>query len=592
MWQIAGWAENAGRGLYVAMPTQATSNQMYTRVGEFLHRQYPDMKLNYHLVHGQAAWADDLIKQVELQGVGDDGLSHINAESWFGPRKRTLLAPFGVGTVDQALMSVLQTRHFFVRLLGLSHKVVIFDEVHAYDTYMNTLFHRLLTWLNAIGTSVIVLSATLPAQTRRDLVKAYTGQDLPEETPAYPMLTLANSERQQTKTLPPPTSHSLELMWCAEREPDALALSLQRELAEGGCAAVICNTVGRAQAIYRALEAARQCGKLDIARENLILFHGRFPPIWRRRIEESVRKKFEKGGQRPQRAIVVATQVIEQSLDIDFDLMISELAPMDLLIQRAGRLHRHSSNDEHRYGLPRRLIVIEPDSKADGTPHFGNNIHVYAEYILLRTYLTLRGMSKIVIPCDTTRLIEAVYDTTLALDTPAAISAEQTQALLKKLENDQRAAQAKAGQDLILAPGERGLLAQQSLGLEEDNPEVHKTLQAQTRDIDFSVTVVCLHRDESGLFIYDEDNKPARIDLDTPPQRRQTGLLLQNAITIQNIGIGKHFVEQPSPHSWSRNAALRYCRHAVFVNGTCDDLPTHLLKLSQDFGLETIKKET
>ena len=200
-------------------------------------------------------------------------------------------------------------------------------------------------------------------------------------------------------------------------------------------------------------------------------------------------------------------------------------------------------------------------------------------------------MSKIVIPCDTTRLIEAVYDTTLALDTPAAISAEQTQALLKKLENDQRKAQAKAGQDLILAPSERGLLAQQSLGLEEDNPEVHKTLQAQTRDIDFSVTVVCLHRDESGLFIYDEDNNPVRIDLDTPPQREQTGLLLQNAIAIQNIGIGKHLVEQPPPHSWSRNAALRYCRHAVFVNGTCDDLPTHLLKLSQDFGLETIKKE-
>ena len=167
--------ENAGRGLYVAMPTQATSNQMYTRVGDFLHRQYPDMKLNYHLVHGQAAWADDLVKQVELQGVGDDSLAHINAESWFGPRKRTLLAPFGVGTVDQALMSVLQTRHFFVRLLGLSHKVVIFDEVHAYDTYMNTLFHRLLTWLNAIGTSVIVLSATLPAQTRRDLGQSVYG---------------------------------------------------------------------------------------------------------------------------------------------------------------------------------------------------------------------------------------------------------------------------------------------------------------------------------------------------------------------------------------------------------------------------------
>ena len=309
-----------------------------------------------------------------------------------------------------------------------------------------------------------------------------------------------------------------------------------------------------------------------------------------RRIEESVRKKFEKIGQRPPRAIVVATQVIEQSLDIDFDLMISELAPVDLLIQRAGRLHRHSSNDGCRYGLPRRLIIIKPDTNTDGTPHFGKDIYVYAEYILLRTYLTLSGLSEIVIPSDTTRLIEAVYDPTLPLDTPATISAEQTQALLKKLESEQRKAQAKASQDLILAPHERGLLAQQSLGLEEDNPEVHKTLQAQTRDIDFSVTVVCLHQDESGLFIYDEESNPVRIDLNTPPQRKQTGLLLQNAVTIQNIGIGKHFVEQQPPQSWSRNAALRYCRHAVFVNGTYD-LPKYVLKLNQDFGLETIKKE-
>ncbi len=582
--------KSEGRGLYVAMPTQATSNQMYTRVGEFLHRQYPDMRLNYHLVHGQAEWADDLTKQVELQGVGDDGVSHINAESWFGPRKRTLLAPFGVGTVDQALMSVLQTRHFFVRLLGLSHKVVIFDEVHAYDTYMNTLFHRLLTWLNAIGTSVIVLSATLPAQTRRDLVKAYMGQDLTVEAPAYPTLTLANSESQRTTSLPPPPSHTLALTWCADREPNKLADLLKRELTGGGCAAVICNTVGRAQAIYRVLEAARKSGELDIDRENLILFHGRFPPIWRKKIEDRVRRKFEKGGQRPQRAIVVATQVIEQSLDIDFDLMISELAPVDLLIQRAGRLHRHSSNDEQRYGLPRRLTIIEPDTQATGTPSFGKDVHVYAEYILLRTCLRLRPETEIAIPGDTTDLIEDVYDATHALDTPASISAEQTQALLKKLENEGRKAQAKAGQDLILAPYERGLLAQQSRGLEEDNPAIHHTLQVQTRDIDFSVTVVCLHQNESGLFVYDEDGNHVRIDLLTPPHEKVTKLLLQNAIAIQNKGVGKHLVEQPSPPSWSRSAALRYCRHVVFANGTCD-LPKYTLKLTQEYGLETIKKE-
>ncbi|MFQ5434995.1 MAG: CRISPR-associated endonuclease Cas3'', partial [Anaerolineae bacterium] len=124
--------QQKGRGLYVAMPTQATSNQMYGRIGDFLNHRYPEMDKNYHLVHGQAAWLDELQKEVELQSVGDDAQAHLSAESWFKPRKRTLLAPFGVGTVDQTLMSILQTKHFFVRLFGLSHKVIIFDEVHAY----------------------------------------------------------------------------------------------------------------------------------------------------------------------------------------------------------------------------------------------------------------------------------------------------------------------------------------------------------------------------------------------------------------------------------------------------------------------------
>ncbi|VAW43571.1 CRISPR-associated helicase Cas3, partial [hydrothermal vent metagenome] len=231
-----------GRGLYVAMPTQATSNQMYDRVGKFLHHRYPDMSINYHLVHGQAPWMDKLKKKVELQSVGDDKLAHVNAESWFTSRKRTLLAPFGVGTVDQTLMSILQTRHFFVRLFGLSHKVVIFDEVHAYDTFMNTLFHRLLAWLNAIGTSVIILSATLPAKTRRDLVKAYTGQSLPETDPDYPALTIANAQQQETISLDKPKPYTVELDWSVSREPEAIVTFLKDALLDGGCAAIICNT--------------------------------------------------------------------------------------------------------------------------------------------------------------------------------------------------------------------------------------------------------------------------------------------------------------------------------------------------------------
>ena len=134
---------------------------------------------------------------------------------------------------------------------------------------------------------------------------------------------------------------TLQLSWEVGRDPAEILAYLQQELTAGGCAAVICNTVRRAQDIYRILDDARQNGLLDIPKDDLILFHARFPPVWRQEIEQTVLDKFGKNGHRPHKAIVVATQVIEQSLDLDFDLMLTDLAPVDLIIQRAGRLHRH-----------------------------------------------------------------------------------------------------------------------------------------------------------------------------------------------------------------------------------------------------------
>ena len=580
--------QQRGRGLYIAMPTMATSNQMYGRVGKFLHERYANMPINYHLVHGQAAWEDDLKAKIELQDVGEDEQAHISAESWFNPRKRTLLAPFGVGTVDQALMSILQTKHFFVRLFGLSHKVVIFDEVHAYDTYMNTLFHCLLTWLNAIGASVIILSATLPAKTRRELVEAYTSQALPDTETAYPALTIANAERQETISLPKPQSYFLALDWSVGREPAEIAEFLRTELAKGGCAAVICNTVGRAQAVYSLLEAKRRSGDLDIDGENLLLFHSRFPPVWRKEIEQQVLKKFGKGGTRPHKAIVVATQVIEQSLDIDFDLMISDLAPVDLILQRAGRLHRHSGNE--RYGLPRRLVIAGPKLDKDGLPQFVED-RFYGRYILTRSYFTLRSESKIVIPEDTSRLIESVYDNNMHLVLPEDIDRSRLQRMLGEMKATERKAQAKAGQALILKPDNRRLLKQEILGLEEDNPETHNTFRAQTRDIDFSITVVCLHRDTNELHIYGKNGEHLPIDLNSTPRPNMVKMLLQNALSIQHRGIGKYFVEQNPPQSWRKSAALRYCRYTIFENGICE-LPNYTLRLSRELGLEMIERET
>ena len=113
------------------------------------------------------------------------------AEEWFAKdKKQALLAPYGVGTIDQALLAVLQTKHVFVRLFGFAGKCVILDEVHAYDAYMTTLMERLLRWLATLRCPVVLLSATLPKEKRLALIRAYTGKELPEpEHKNYPRIT-------------------------------------------------------------------------------------------------------------------------------------------------------------------------------------------------------------------------------------------------------------------------------------------------------------------------------------------------------------------------------------------------------------------
>ncbi len=369
-----------GRGMYVAMPTQATSNQMFRRVCDFLSGRYPQQLVNVQLLHGQAQWIEDF-QHIQLAAVyeeGDDSAQgRVAALSWFLPRKRGLLAPFAVGTVDQALVSILLTKHFFVRLFGLSHKVVIFDEVHAYDTYMETLFHRLLRWLRQIGASVIILSATLPARTKVELLQAYAGEpmEIPGES-AYPALTTTAGGAVHVVPLPTTAERIIDIEWLP-RDAQAIAERLALELIDGGCAVVICNTVGRAQEVYRAIQAAG-----IVPPDDLLLFHARFPFAWRQDIEEAVVGRFGKDGRRPDKAILVATQVVEQSLDLDFDLMVTDLAPIDLILQRAGRLHRHPHHRRPERLASPRLLLAEPDVERR-MPTFGNDAYVYDRYVLL-----------------------------------------------------------------------------------------------------------------------------------------------------------------------------------------------------------------
>ena len=414
------WAVlDSQNGLYVAMPTTATSNQMYARVDRFLSRRYPGRSINNRLIHGQAIHSNDLMHLAHFE----DNLSgdYHSDYSWFIPSKKALLAPFGVGTVDQALLSVLMARHFFVRLYGLGRKTVIFDEIHAYDIYMSQLFQRLLEWLRQLGTSVILLSATLPEKTRRELVSAYT--DISEDslvltTANYPRLTCASSKGIEVISLPKPHERELLIEWI-DRDPVSIQEFLQVELDEGGCAAVLCNTVARAQDVFLQLSNSLLADDIKI-----ILFHARFPMSWREITEKAVLDDFGKGGRRP-RAVVVATQVIEQSLDLDFDLMVTDLAPVDLLIQRAGRLHRHEINKRPKRLQKARLVITRPGVKGDA-PEFDRDRFVYEDYILLRTYQVMKGKQKVLPISETTDLIEFVYGN-LAL--PGLLSTEMQKAL-------------------------------------------------------------------------------------------------------------------------------------------------------------------
>ena len=391
-------------GSYIAMPTQATSNQMFERVGEYLEKRYPDSNVNLKLIHGQADQHSRYQQmQARPQREGDE--SGLTAEDWFQNRKRALLAPYGIGTIDQAMLSVLQARHHFVRQFGLSQKVVIFDEIHSYDTYMNVIIERLFNWLYALNAPMILLSATLSRQNRAEILSAVGASDEAMPDVRYPRLTVVeHNGNVQVDELPLPETRTVRLEQIAPDDDSLLDVILPL-YKRGGCFAVVCNTVDESIALARLLRTAA-----GIDSDDVWLFHARFPPAWRTEIEDRVLNAFEKDKrERPERAILVSTQIIEQSLDLDFDLMVSRTAPIDLLIQRVGRLHRHERDDRPAHLSQPTLLWREPDIGEAGLPCFGVDEVIYQRFFLLKTWLKLRDMTALRTPEDIDALMDDVY---------------------------------------------------------------------------------------------------------------------------------------------------------------------------------------
>lgn len=589
------------RGCYFALPTQATSNQMFSRVREFLEKRFAGRNVLLQLLHGHSALNSEFetnLKKgstlLELTPVydetgtnsqhhrHDDCTPGVVAAEWFTHRKRGLLAPFGVGTVDQALMAVLQTKHVFVRLFGLAHKTIIIDEVHAYDTYMSVLLERLLEWLAALGSPVILLSATLPKQRRDALREAYlkglgaavnkgnTATETRHPEDCYPRITWATTQSQGVRHLQTSTQNTrtLRLHHVSGKlpeggaEPFHLGEELVEALKDGGCAAVICNTVQRAQEIYARLKPFFR-GEGDDGWPELDLLHARF--LFKDRAERETRAliRFGKNDgevidhegrthkvRRPKRAVLVSTQIIEQSLDLDFDLMVTDLAPVDLILQRSGRLHRHQRQPQERPPKLQQpmLWIMQPDLDDDGLPDFDVSGFVYDPHILLRSWLEVRDCEQLKVPDNIESLIEAVYDWQRVC--PYVAFETMWQETQDKLEKKLLGKEVRAKDVRILAPDAEQLLEDFNRQLEEDRSDVHKSLQALTRDDELpSVTVIFLTPEEA------QQNRHAR-----KPDLEAIRFLLERSVSINRRGAVDVLLNSAVPTIWQDSPLLRHHR--------------------------------
>ncbi|MET8153761.1 CRISPR-associated helicase Cas3' [Actinoplanes sp. NPDC049668] len=524
-------------GVFVGMPTQATSDPMFSRVLEWAQRVQPGTPVG--LLHGKRQfnkqWRE--LREMRFLSVGEGGTDEFGCSDeyglggtavrraaeapseWFLAAKRGLLMPMTVGTVDQLLHAATRTRHVMLRHAGLAGRVVILDEVHAYDVYMEQFLCEVLRWLADAGVPVILLSATLPPPLRERLAVAYLQgssgrRDI--EAPAalvadggYPVVRSGwlDADGPGLHVVAAPAwrdSVPVRVEVLPEGQPDgpdAMVAMLQEDLADGGCALIVRNTVGRAQHAYRAVRAA-------FGDDEVVLLHSRLTVG--ERADRSARildllgpPGRPAGADRPRRLIVVATQLAEQSFDIDVDLLVTDVAPIDLLLQRAGRLHRHArrpGDRPSRVSAPR-VVVTGMRPRPGQAPIFvPGSTTVYGDYLLLHAaHLVLEAANGPGwhIPRDVPALVRRGYaDSQTVPDgwSDAVADAKARWQICQQKRASKAGAFLLAGEDALGLKDLAGLHEIATADLGDDD-----AVAAVVRDGPESVEVILVRHDERGF---------------------------------------------------------------------------------------------
>jgi len=436
----AGYAD----GLYFGLPSMATANAMHERVEQVYRKLFVDAS-NPAIVLAHSASRQYLALENSAKEFvdGDDGENaQADVKAWlFDNRKKALLAHVGIGTIDQALLAILPARHQSLRLLGLHRKVLIVDEVHAYESYTNKLLCTLLKFHAAQGGSAILLSATLPVCARKQFLTAFSeGKDMTYDSRAvlntgYPLVTGITGVDFSENTVESPLELYREVKIDLVYEEKDVMDRIMGAVESGKNICWVRNTVFDAQAAYEVVSK-------HLNTERIILFHARYVLGDRLLIENKIIEQFGKNSNAVMRSgkVVIATQVVEQSLDIDFDCMITDLAPIDLIIQRAGRLCRHARDERGNRivgmdlrGIPELIVFAPPldaEPKADWYKAiFPKAAGVYEHHGQL--WLTARWLAKhkkFRMPQDARNMIEFVYGENTQEDIPESLRRQEDRA--------------------------------------------------------------------------------------------------------------------------------------------------------------------
>ena len=401
-------AEENG-GIYFALPTQVTSNRIHRRIAPFLEAALKD-RATLRLAHG-SSWLEEnqtLVLHPATQQELESREHVAEGRSWFASSKHALFARYGVGTVDQALQGVVAVKHFFVRRFGLAGKVVILDEVHSYDVYTGTLITHLIRELLALNCSVIVLSATLTRERRKELVEAAGGESQGVASDSYPLVTISRVG-ELVREIPVAKGNSRTVtIQCAAFSQETILQQCIRRAEQGQHVLYLRNTVPEAQAAFRMVAGGIREERVEVG-----LLHSRFPLFRRQQLEGRWLERLGKQRSTDGRgSILIATQVVEQSVDIDLDFIVTDLAPTDMLLQRMGRLWRHARPDR-RASEPEFWInspSLETAAAARALKSaFGKTGRVYSPYVLFRTAEIFAGRQWVTLPEDIRELLEATY---------------------------------------------------------------------------------------------------------------------------------------------------------------------------------------